>query len=368
MWANAVFSARRRLWRAAGGLAWAAVAGALPALSAADAKDLGEPAFADKTVNMTIGFAAGGGVDLYGRTIGRYVVRRLPGTPALVVQNQPGAGGVVALDDWPQKADRTGLSVTVGAQSQTDPDALLRAHARFDPTAFEMIGGLGAYSQGLFIRTDALPRLRDKSAPPVVMGMVGATLRGGTYQVLWGGSLLGWNVRWVRGYPSTAEVRQALERGEIDMATFGASKDFDYLRKTGRFTVLSQTGQVQAGRRVKRPALGEAPIFSDLVRDKIADPQVRLAFRYWEEVSQVGMWLALPPQTPKTIVSAWVRAFDGAADDPNYQRDYARIDPDSIVAHRDDIRALASQLAKVTPQTLAYLDGELARQGFSTGP
>jgi tripartite-type tricarboxylate transporter receptor subunit TctC len=328
----------------------------------------GDMSFAGKTVNMTIGFAAGGGVDLYGRTLGRHMARFLPGSPSLVVLNQPGAGGVVALNEWSKRADAGGLSVTVGAQSQTDPDALNRTHARFDPTTFKMIGGLSAYSQGLFIRKEAAARLADKAARPVVMGMVGSTLRGATYQVLWGSSFLGWNVKWVRGYPSTSEVRQALERGEIEMATFGATKDFEYLLKNGKFTVFSQTGYVQGGKRMKRPVLGDAPIFAELVRDKIQDPMARQAFAYWDDVSQVGMWVALPPGTPDEIVETYLKAFDATLNDPKYRDEYARIDPDSTVARKGDLDKLVASLAKVSPETLKYLEDELKRQGFGVGP
>lgn len=329
---------------------------------AAAAEDI---TFAGKTVNMTIGFAAGGGVDLYGRTLGRHLMQHLPGNPSLVVLNRPGAGGVVALNDWPRRADLTGLSLTIGAQSQTDPDALNRTKAKFDPATFRMLGGLGAYSQGLFIRTDALPRLSDKSQPPVVVGMVGTTLRGATYTVLWGASFLGWNVKWVMGYQSTAEVRQALERGEVEMATFGASKDFDYVLKTSRVSVIAQTGQVQNGLRVKRPALGDAPIFSDLVRDKIQDPLARRAFNYWEQLSQVGMWVALPPETPDSIVDVYIKAFEATNNDPAFQNDYAKIDPDSIVARKADIERQLAELAKVSPETMQFLEDELKRQGFT---
>src|SRR5882724_1098672 len=69
----------------------------------ATAKD--DVSFAGRTVTMTVGFAAGGGVDLYGRTLGRHLVRYLPGHPGLVVMNQLGAGGVVALNDWANKAE-----------------------------------------------------------------------------------------------------------------------------------------------------------------------------------------------------------------------------------------------------------------------
>jgi tripartite-type tricarboxylate transporter receptor subunit TctC len=323
--------------------------------------------FAGKTVNLTIGFSAGGGVDLYGRTLGRHLMQKLPGNPSLVVLNRPGAGGVVALNDWSRRAEPNGLNLTLGAQSQTDPDALNRTKAKFHPATFKMIGGLGAYSQGVFIRTDALQRLHDKSAQPVIVGMVGSTLRGGTYQVMWGAALLGWNIKWVTGYQATSELRQALERGEVEMATFGATKDFDYLFKTGKVTVVSQTGQVQDGKRVKRPALGDAPIFSEMAQGKIQDPRARQAFRYWENVSQVGMWLALPPDTPDAIVATYVKAFEATNKDPAFQNEYAKIDPDSITISKADIEEQLAALAKVTPETMKFLEEESKRQGLAAG-
>src|ERR1051326_3433580 len=286
---------RARIFLAALCAVWAAMA-CSGLRHPARAQDAGS--FAGKSIAMTIGFGSGGAGDLYGRTLGRYLVRYLPGQPSLVVVNQLGAGGVVALNDWTNKAEPNGLFVTVGAQSQSDPDALLRTHAKYDPRTFNYVGGLGAYSQGVFVNKDALARFHDKTAKPAVMGLVGTTLRSGNYQVLWGADFLAWNVRWVRGYTSTAELRQALERGEIDMSTFGSSTDIQYLQKDGNFTIVSQSGSMKDGKIMPRALLGNAPIISDLVRGKISDPLAQRAFDYGENVSQVGMWLALPPRTP----------------------------------------------------------------------
>jgi len=322
--------------------------------------------FAGKTITMTIGFGAGGNVDIYGRMLARYLVRYLPGQPALVVLNQLGAGGVVALNDWANKAEPSGLYVTVGAQSQSDPADLIRTHAKYDPATFEYVGGLGSYSQGLFVNKDAVARLYDKSAKPPVMGLVGTTLRSGNYQVLWGAQFLGWNIRWVRGYTSTAELRQALERGEIDMSTFGATNDIDYLFRTGKFTVVSQSGTMKDGKLVPRAALGAAPIVSDLVKGKIKDPRAQKVFDYGQNVSQIGMWLALPPGTSDSIVATYVKAFKATLDDVNYQDEFAKIDPDSPVASRTDLKKLMSELAKVSPETLDELQAELTQQGIGS--
>ena len=320
------------------------------------------PSFAGETVTMTIGFGAGGSVDLYGRTLGRYLVRHLPGQPSLVVVNQLGAGGVVALNSWIVKSKPNGLSITVGAESQADPDALLRTQAKYDTRSFNYVGGLTAYSQGLFVAKDAVARLYDKSKKPVLMGIVGSTLRSGNYQVLWGAAALGWNVRWIRGYPSTSELRQALERGEIEMSTFGSSRDIKNLLDTGNFKVVIQGGTVKDGKRMPRAVFGDAPILADLVKGKITDPLEKKAFEYTENVSQVGMWLALPPKTPAPIVAAYVKAFNETLKDPEYQADFAKIDPDSLVASKSDIESLIAKLATVSPQTLDYVKQEMKRQ------
>jgi tripartite-type tricarboxylate transporter receptor subunit TctC len=324
------------------------------------------PSFAGKTVTMSIGFAAGGGVDLYGRTLGRHLVRHLPGTPGLVVLNQLGAGGVVALNEWANRAEPNGLFTTIGAQSQIDPDAVMRTRAKYEPTTFNYLGGLAAPSQALFVSKEALKRLYDKSAKPVVIGVVGTTLRTGNYQALWGAAFLGWNVRWVRGYPGTAELRQAMERGEIDMTSFGSIRDIKYLLDSGRFEVVSQSGTVEAGKPVARAIVGNAPIISDLVKGKIKDPLARQAFEYGENVSQIGFWLALPPRTPDGIVATYLQAFEATLQDSKYRTEMAKIDPDSPVATKADLERLVRDLAKVSTETLRYVQAELKRQGFGS--
>jgi len=340
-------------------LAALACAGVSDSLAAKD-----DVSFAGKTITVTVGFAAGGGVDLYGRMLGRHLTRYLPGHPGLIVLNQLGAGGVVALNDWANKAEPNGLFATIGAQSQIDPDAVIRTRAKYDPTTFNYVGGLAAYSQGLFVHKDAVERLNNKSAKPVVMGLVGSTLRSGHYQVLWGAAFLGWNVKWIRGYTGTAELRQALERGEIDMSTFGASTDIEYLLGTGKFALISQSGSAKGGK--PRSILGNAPIIADLVKGKINDALAQKAFDYGEYVSQVGMWLALPPRTSDRIVATYVTAFEATLNDPQYRVEFAKIDPDSPAASKADLEELVRKLANVSPETLDYIQAELKRQGFGS--
>jgi len=328
-----------------------------------------EISFAGKTITMTIGFAAGSGTDLYGRTIGQHLMRHLPGNPRLVVVNQPGAGGVVALNDWTKRAEPTGQFLTIGQQSQVDPDSLTRANARYDPRTFHFLGGVASASQGLFVNKEAVGRLTNSSATPVTMGIVGATLRGGNYQALWGAAYLGWNVKWVRGYPATGEVLQALDREEIDMSSFSALKDAEYLRQSGKFTVYCQGGAWLDGKQVKSPWIGDAPFVEEILASKLKqDPQARQAFDYWQNLTQIGIWLGLPPNTPEDIRAVYLAAYRATVEDRAFLADYSKINPEALYVGGADLSALVSKVAGVSPETLKYIEGLLEHQGFVAAP
>src|SRR5215468_3522090 len=54
--------------------------------------------YSGKTVQIVIGYAAGGGYDDYARMLGRHIGHHIPGHPTVVVQNMPGAGSIRAAN------------------------------------------------------------------------------------------------------------------------------------------------------------------------------------------------------------------------------------------------------------------------------
>ncbi len=75
--------------RLAVGLLFVAVVGSVAAAQAP---------FAGRTVTILVGNPPGGGYDRFARLVARHLPRYLPGSPAVVVQNMPGAGGIVAAN------------------------------------------------------------------------------------------------------------------------------------------------------------------------------------------------------------------------------------------------------------------------------
>ena len=69
----------------------------LPAfLTAASAQESERAFYADKTVRMIVGSGTGGGYDAFSRLIAPYLAKALGTT--VIVENQPGAGGLIALN------------------------------------------------------------------------------------------------------------------------------------------------------------------------------------------------------------------------------------------------------------------------------
>lgn len=72
------------------------------------------PFYQGKQLKVLVGFPPGGGSDLYGRVIADGLARHVEGKPAVVVQNQPGAGSVIAMNNYANRVPRDGTTVLIG--------------------------------------------------------------------------------------------------------------------------------------------------------------------------------------------------------------------------------------------------------------
>ena len=95
-------------WPTSAALLLAALASADPA-AAESAADF----FAGKQMTMIVPSGVGGGYDLYGRFLARYIGRHIPGNPTIVVKNMPSAGGIGAANHLYSIAAADGLTMGV---------------------------------------------------------------------------------------------------------------------------------------------------------------------------------------------------------------------------------------------------------------
>jgi putative tricarboxylic transport membrane protein len=319
--------------------------------------------FKGKTITMIIGFAAGGGTDLSGRLIAAYLGKYLPGEPAVIVQNMPGAEGMSAMNFFANQSKPDGLTLTMGSGSVADPINYRKPQAKYDPSKFLFVGGTGRGGTIAIISKEAEKHLHDKSKPQVIMGSPGGAPRSGVLVTAWGIEFLGWNAKWVVGYKGTTDLFTALERGEIDMAATSSTHQIDKLLKTGKFTIVSQSGTLKDGQLMRRSDFPDAPLLPDLLAGKISDPIARKSFEYWSGLESKDKWLALPPGTPAEIVQVYRDAFVKVAEDPDFLARAKGMAEDFTPTSWQDLQSWIKTMAETPPEAIAFLAVMLHHQG-----
>ena len=319
--------------------------------------------FEGKSLSMLVGAEAGGGTDVFARIILPFLSDRLPGKPAIVVRNMPGAGGILALNYFVKQVKPDGLGFVVGSGTQVDPFSYRIANAQYDLTKFEHVGGAGRTGTAMLINKKALPRLHDKTAPPAIMGALSA-IRSGMMMTLWGGEYLDWNVKWVVGYRGANELNLALIRGEIDMTAIALIDKIEEIMNTGEFAMIAQSGTIENGKLVTRPEFGDTPALPTLIEHKITDPIAQRAFAHWKNIMMVGQWLALPPGTPAPIVEAYRKTFKEVFSDPAFKEQVKKVDPGIIEVSPQDMLATVTVLSETPPEALTYLQMIAKKQGL----
>lgn len=332
---------------------------AVPALAQDPSKDLG-----GKTVSIIVGYAAGGGTDAMARTMANIYPRHLPGAPAMVVRNIPGADGVIAANYFVQQVKPDGLTLIMGSSTTTDPQYYRKPQSVFDPSRFEFIGGVGMGGSGMMIDRASEARLQDPSAPPVVIGVTGGVPRSGMQAAAWGIEFLGWNAKWVLGYKGTNDLIYALERGEINITATGNMHHLHRLLSGGSFRLIAQTGSFMNGGFTGRKDFGDASLMTDLLRGRIKDETAQAAFTYWATLTAVDKWLALPPQSSSAVRDYYRRGFDAMMKDAEFVERSKNVSDAFEPMTAEDIEKLVMTLHRTPPEAINYISHMLRRQGL----
>jgi len=171
-----------------------------------------------KTITVYVGYGPGGGYDLFARTISRHMPRHIPGNPAMLPVNMPGASSMLMANHLAKRAPRDGTAIGA-VNSALVFDRLFagqESKAQFSGLDMTMVGNAVSSASVLIAWHDSEVKTLDDVRKKGLI--VGATSRtGDTYLLpLALKNILGLDkMRIILGYPGTREAAIALERGEI---------------------------------------------------------------------------------------------------------------------------------------------------------
>ena len=138
---------------------WAAILAFLAIVVPQARADAVADFYKGKVIKIVVGFASGGGYDLYARLLARHFGKHIPGNPTLVVQNMPGAGGLRAANYIYAAAPKDGT--TIGTFSRDMPLLAVmgtNSGVQFDPLRFTWLGSSSSFRDDaylLMVRADA---------------------------------------------------------------------------------------------------------------------------------------------------------------------------------------------------------------------
>lgn len=286
--------------------------------------------YAGKTISLMVGFTPGGGPDIRTRLVAQHIGKHIPGSPRVIVQNMPGAGGRVVANYLYNVARPDGL--TLGSLNRDVAIMQLGGvqGIKFDMAKFLWVGNVMREGNIVFIRADLpyedLAGLRNAKEPLLFAARaVGAT----NYLAAKGMEALGVPVKIVLGYGSR-QLTLAFEQGEVNASALGwaalASSRPDWVKPDGLARLIVEFG-----------AKPTPDINVSFGPDLTAQPGKEGIYALINKALGLPLGnLAAPPGTPADRVDELRQAYQDMSRDPEFKRDAGRLDvsPDNLTGKK----------------------------------
>ena len=309
--------------------------------------------FKGKTIRLVVGNSVGGAQDDWGRFVAQYLGKHIPGNPDVVVQNMPGAGGIIAANHIYNVAKPDGLTVGVVNPANYIDQLLGSKEVKFDWPKFSWIGSPERIDQVLFIRTDipykTLDDMRNASDPPRCAALARAGLGYLLPRLLEEG--LGLKFHMVLGYGGGGEMNLAIEKGEVQCraGTVSAYVGREPTRtwiKNGFVRALAQSG-------AKRyPKLPDVPTVYELMETyKTPDATKRLA-RVLLSSGDLGRPFIASPGMPAERIKVLRDAFTKAMSDPALLADAQKRKWDLDPTPGEELETTAKEVMVQPPEVI----------------
>jgi tripartite-type tricarboxylate transporter receptor subunit TctC len=310
-----------------------------------------------RQIELIVGSGAGGGYDLYGRLLARHMGEYLPGHPAIVVQNMPGAGGLRAANYLYNVAPKDGTVLGTFAH-----DLVLLgltrsgAGAQFNPRKFTWLGSPSSFADDAYLliaRPDSPVRNAEAArAPGGPSLLVGASAQGaGTNDIaIVLRDALGLNLKIIPGYPDSNAMFLAMDRGEIDARLTAIS----VLHSTRPEWLMPQSGMhviLQFAHAARHPDFPAVPTARELARDD----RGRRLIELMELPYRLDRPFVAPPNIPRERAQVLRQAFRAVQSDARYRDEAARLELDLSPVDAEAIEQAIAQIDAVPPDTLDYI-------------
>ncbi len=323
--------------------------------------------YTKKRVKIIQSSGAGGGYDMYARTLARHLPRHIPGKPRLIVQNMPGAGGIVAANFIYNLAPQDGS--VIGGIQRSAPLTQIMGHSgpRYDPNGFQWLGSVTNEAGVLAVLSSAKAKtLDDVFKFKTIMGHSGGLSDSEVYPSLMN-NIFGAKFEMIGGYPSATLVQLAIKRGEVQgisqsWSSFKLGMGKKFLKDN--ITVLAQLSLKS------HPELDKmgVPLIMEIIDRKHVLPQhsVEDAKTWWRVMltaKAMGRPYAFGPKVPKNMVKALRASFAATFRDPAFVSDATKQGRDVSPLSGQDVQDMVAALVAAPKSVIKQVEGLMKYKG-----
>jgi tripartite-type tricarboxylate transporter receptor subunit TctC len=335
------------------GLSLVLVCAVAPASTvAAQDQDAVAAFYQSKSIDIIIGYSAGGSYDAYARIVGRFIGNHIPGQPRVVMRQMAGGGSRIAANHVYNIAPRDGTVMATADQAMPVQQAVGDPGIKFDTSRFNWIGNPTADNNLLVVwHTAGVRTLDDIKKKEVVIASTGINTSSQYAQAL--NSIAGTRFKIVLGYPGAAEMGLAMERGEVmshtaPWAAWKANRP-DWVRDK-KINIIFQVG-LKASRE-----LPDVPLFLEYAQNDLD----RSALRLFSAAATIGRPLFSTPEVPSERVAALRRAFDLTVTDPAFLEAAAKSGLDIEPVSGAELQRIVNEIVSTPKNVTARLSESIA--------
>ena len=330
-------------------LQWALAFGATCLLAnAAPAEDGVEAFYRGKTITITVGSAVGGGYDTYARLVARHLGKHVPGNPAIVVQNIPGAGSNKAASYVALQAPKDGTAIGAIQSGAILQPLISMQTVPHDPSKFIMLGSANRSVYLCVVRSDApVKTFQETFEKEVLIGTSGegATLRELPVMLV---NVLGVKLRLIGGYAGSREIVIAMERNEVHGM---CGMDWSSLATQQRTWISSGFVRLLAQEDLQgHPEMNRMGVPLTITFAKTDEDRQIMQMIYSQNL--FGRPYLVPPGVPADRVAALRRGFASMLQDSALLSEAEKSGLDIGPMSGEDLQALVARLYALPPNVI----------------
>jgi tripartite-type tricarboxylate transporter receptor subunit TctC len=308
--------------------------------------------YAGKTIRLVVGVDVGSGYDVNARLLAHHMGAHIPGNPAIIVQNQPGAGSATMTSQLYASGPFDGTVIGAAFAGMPTLPLLQPGGGRFDPTRLIWLGNTNRETHVTYVwHATPVQSLAEARTHELIMGAQAP----GSSQVdipLVADALLGFKFKVVAGYQSTSKINLALESGEVQ----GTIAAWTTLKTLSAPWLAEHKIKIIAQWALRpNPELPDVPN----VLDAATTDAERAALRLVLARLDIGRPFFLPPNVPAERVAALRAAFDATMRDPEYRAEAEKLKIDVDPLTGGELATLVAQVSQTPPETVARVRAAL---------